>query len=548
MTGRIDGHDGAVLRPEIAQSWRRAELAGLDPSLPLHRLSHQQFDRRSRLIRAATPVLDTLAENLAGTTFSVLLADRDARLVARRAGQSAVQEHLDALGVTAGRVFTEDNSGTNALATAHELRRGVAVVGAEHYIEALKGFSCYGHPIMHPATGRLDGVLDITCPADEATPLLKPFLLRAVRDIEHMLLEDAREAERRLMAAFQEAAARRGHPVLVLGEDVVLANPAAVELLEPADHATLRQLAAELPRSSLTHCMTLPSGRDAEIRIEPVAGTGGAVFSFASTVERRAVPRGAPEDTTTRLRRLLAGHRERRDRVLLGGEPGTGRSYAARVLAGDAAVAELDGTAAETFEAELPALLARHDGLILLENIHLLPAAVAVRVMRLIVGSAAWVAATCAPPRELGPDHAALAACFPARVELPALRARRTELPGLIRDMLAAVDPDASVRATPRTLQVLSAHPWPGNLHELRSVVEEILGGRSAGDITPEDIPAGYRGSAAGRTLTPIEQIEHDAIAQALRACGGNKVHAAEQLGMSRSTFYRRLRTLGVSV
>jgi transcriptional regulator of acetoin/glycerol metabolism len=48
------------------------------------------------------------------------------------------------------------------------------------------------------------------------------------------------------------------------------------------------------------------------------------------------------------------------------------------------------------------------------------------------------------------------------------------------------------------------------------------------------------------RRLSPLEQIEYDAIASALRACGGNKVHAAERLGMSRSTFYRRLRSLGL--
>lgn len=546
---------GAVQRPEIALSWRRAELAGLDPAASMHEIAHHEVDPDSRLVRAAKPMLDMIAETLAGTGFSVVLADREARLVDRRVGQPGLIEYFEELGLTLGRQFIEDTTGTNAIATVHELRHGVTVYGDEHYVDVLKQFSCYGHPIFHPATGRLDGILDITCPADQATDLLAPFLTRSARDIELMLLAGAREAEQRLMHAFQTESARRRQPVVVLGEGVVLANPAAMEMLEPADHAALRGVAADLPVASLTHHLTLASGRTAAVRIEPVLGTSGVLFAFDSPADRRVVPRGTPDDTDTRLRRTLAAHRARRDRVLITGEPGTGRSSAARLLAGDtpvevidAAVIERDGPVA--FESGLAGLLASHPGLVVVEDIHRLPPTVAGRVMRAITDAECWVAATitCGPPDEQTGEQAALAACFPAHVELPALRTRRAELPALIRSMVASIEPDVAVRCTPRALQVLAAHPWPGNLAELRRVVEALLDRRTAGDITPDDIPAAYRGSTATRRLAPIEQIEHDAIARALQACGGNKVQAADRLGMSRSTLYRRIRTLGVTV
>jgi transcriptional regulator with AAA-type ATPase domain len=316
----------------------------------------------------------------------------------------------------------------------------------------------------------------------------------------------------------------------------------------------LRGLAADLPRSPRTHHLTLATGQAATVRVEPVPGTGGALLAFDPVGGRRAIPRGpaASRSTEAQLRRVLVQHRAQRERVLITGEPGTGRSGAATVLAGDAPLAVLDAAAGErdgprAFEAELAALLGTHPGLLLLEDVHQLPARAAVRVMRAVAEGDCWVAATSAPSDGFAAEHAALAACFPARVELPPLRERRHELPALICGMVARIDPGAAVRCTPRALEVLAAHPWPGNLHELRRVVEALLERRSAGDITPDDIPAAYRASTAARRLAPIEQIEHDAIARALRACEGNKVHAADRLGMSRSTLYRRIRTLGVT-
>lgn len=540
---------GPGMRPEIAQSWRRSALAGLDPGLSLTRLTHREVDRRSRLVSAATPVLDAIAEHLAGTAFSVVLADREARIVDRRFGERHLRDRFDEVGVRTGRQFTEETSGTNAIATVHELRRGVTVLGEEHYVESLKGLSCYGHPIVHPVTGRLDGILDITCPAEQASPLLAPFLIRSVREIEQLLLEGSREAQQRLMAAFQAAEARRAQPVVVLGEDVVLASPAAMEVLDAADHAVLRGLAADLPAAASAHELTLSSGRRARVRIEPIAGTGGALFRFDPPA-RAPIPRRPPTDgTAARITRQVARHRTARDRVLVVGEPGTGRTTVTRRLAGDTPMLVLDATdldAERTNDWERAA--ASHPGLTVVEELHLLPAAAAVRLARAMQRCAAWVVATCGPLDGLREEHAALAACFPARITLPGLRHRRTELPSLVREFTARVDPGAVVRWTPGALQSLAAHPWPGNLHELRRAVAVVLDRRSAGDVTAADIPPEYRGSSAGRRLAPIEQVEHDAIAAALRACAGNKVHAAERLGMSRSTLYRRIRVLGVRV
>ncbi|WP_223838513.1 helix-turn-helix domain-containing protein [Saccharopolyspora pogona] len=76
----------------------------------------------------------------------------------------------------------------------------------------------------------------------------------------------------------------------------------------------------------------------------------------------------------------------------------------------------------------------------------------------------------------------------------------------------------------------------------LRGIAER----RTAGDITLADLPAGYRDAGRTARLTGRERAERDAIVEALRATGGNKVHAAQRLGISRTTVYSRMRVFGL--
>ncbi len=214
-------------------------------------------------------------------------------------GARGLRDRPEGLGAVAGGVFMEETTGTNSIATVYELRRGLAVHGDEHYLEAFKRFSCHGHPIPHPVTRRLEGVLDITCLAEDDSPLLGPFLARAASDIEQRLLRTARHAQQRMLAAFQAAAARRDRPVLVLGEGVVPANSPAAELLDPADHIRLRELAAGLGgpghggcrRTHDARSIELSSGRSMDVRLQAVtSGADGVLFEFTEPEKACGVP------------------------------------------------------------------------------------------------------------------------------------------------------------------------------------------------------------------------------------------------------------------
>lgn len=112
--------------------------------------------------------------------------------------------------------------------------------------------------------------------------------------------------------------------------------------------------------------------------------------------------------------------------------------------------------------------------------------------------------------------------------------------------MLKRLDAPRELRFTPSALEALASQPWPGNLRELHSVVRQVVRTRRVGDVSVRDLPPTYQGRARSRRLTPLQQAEHDAIVEALRACRGNKKDAAKQLGISRSTLYTAIRTLGI--
>ena len=233
------------LRPEIAESWQRVSMAGLATDVTFESLVAAEVDLVSSLLVGAEPVLDELEESLRGSNLATFLVDRDCRIVRQWFDDSATREGFGSLNIQLGTCLLEESIGTNALGTVMETRHGIAINGSEHYAEALRGFSCYGHPIRHPLTRRIEGVLDVSMMGDQISPLLPPLIARAVRDIEQRLLDGSRTSEKSLLSAFQEAAGLRRRAIVAIGEDIVLSNQAAADLLSPGDVALLRVLSEE---------------------------------------------------------------------------------------------------------------------------------------------------------------------------------------------------------------------------------------------------------------------------------------------------------------
>lgn len=98
------------------------------------------------------------------------------------------------------------------------------------------------------------------------------------------------------------------------------------------------------------------------------------------------------------------------------------------------------------------------------------------------------------------------------------------------------------------SIAALLRHPWPGNVRELNHVIERAVLLAQGSHITPADLALGPpRGSRpSSQTTTRLEEIEQHAIRSALDRNEGDVAAAADELGVSRSSLYRRIEKFGL--
>ncbi len=144
-------------------------------------------------------------------------------------------------------------------------------------------------------------------------------------------------------------------------------------------------------------------------------------------------------------------------------------------------------------------------------------------------------------------------------IELPPLRDRISDIPLLAEYFLArytAAGGKGVQGFAPEAMEVMQRHPWPGNVRELENAVERAVVLCRTPLIGPEYLPPGVCGESlvaaivepdAGKTLhQALQGPEVQIIRAALAANGGNRQATARQLGINRTTLYKKMKHYGL--
>ncbi|WP_183192402.1 sigma-54 interaction domain-containing protein [Brevibacillus fluminis] len=137
-------------------------------------------------------------------------------------------------------------------------------------------------------------------------------------------------------------------------------------------------------------------------------------------------------------------------------------------------------------------------------------------------------------------------------LHIPALRERKEDIPVLAEHLVTQLEIETGIPVggiEPAAFEMLLAYEWPGNVRELRNVLERAMYVKSGDMITEQELrayltrnpgasPAAYH----QKTLQHIlHEAEEEAIRKALKEEKGNKLAAAQRLGISKSSLYAKL-------
>lgn len=136
---------------------------------------------------------------------------------------------------------------------------------------------------------------------------------------------------------------------------------------------------------------------------------------------------------------------------------------------------------------------------------------------------------------------------------IPPLRERLEDLPALVELLLERLGAElgrGTVSLAPGAMGALEEYSWPGNIRELRNVLERAILLSEGGTVGRQDLQfqpaAGGRRAAAVDTRLTLKEMEQRMIAQALAEEGGRVPKAAQRLGIPRSSLYQKLKKYGI--
>ena len=147
------------------------------------------------------------------------------------------------------------------------------------------------------------------------------------------------------------------------------------------------------------------------------------------------------------------------------------------------------------------------------------------------------------------------------QIEVPALRKRKEDIPPLIAQFVRQFSQQlgkAEPEVSPDAFQKLLDYSWPGNVRELQNAIEYAVVLARQGIIGVKELPAEIQLPAALQQaelnslptggVQSLDDLERNAILQALAECRGNKKKAAELLGIQRPTLYNKMKRYAIEL
>ncbi|MBS97309.1 MAG: transcriptional regulator [Oceanospirillaceae bacterium] len=595
----------------------------LPPRLSDRELQREQTELDS-LLHVAEPVFQRLRQVGGNSGYCVLVTNARG-VVLRQFIDTQQGEELKEHGMRVGTVWSEELVGTNGLGTCLATGEALTVYAQEHFGRELRRFSCSTAPLISPH-GEMIGALDISTYAQgekQLQGLAQNLVCDSADQIEAAMFRYAFRSAHLLSIVW----GREGDPSLSSaliatndGGTVIGITTPALMLLGVSERARMIGLGlSELFGVTLEELHREPcrfAGLGDDSHVMWLSCLDSRVLTSPSVTRAEISAKPLSRDPNNPLVQLAGGdHRlarnaeicqrviNRRINVLLQGETGTGKEVWARAIHDSSQRAEkpfvtlncaaipeslieseLFGYSAGTFTGGLKGgkvgkIQASHGGTLFLDEIGDMPLALQARLLRVLAeGEITPLGEIKAVPIDLHvitATHRDLKQLIAdggfredlyyrisgVRVELPALRERadKAELIDRVLDEIS----EQKIELSDEVRRILTTYEWPGNIRQLKNVLQFALCMCDGERIDPQDLPEEVIArplerraatssfpdhppermvSLGAPARTAEEEGERGHLLSTLEANRWVVSRAAKALGISRSTLHRKIK------
>lgn len=140
---------------------------------------------------------------------------------------------------------------------------------------------------------------------------------------------------------------------------------------------------------------------------------------------------------------------------------------------------------------------------------------------------------------------------------MPPLRDRIEDIPDLVHHFLHqfSLERVLALQIQPEAMQILIEYDYPGNIREMKNIIERATVLARQGEITPADLPADLvpgakkvSGIELSDLSSAVARTEKELIVKTLSHCGGKRTNAAELLGISRKNLWEKMKQYAVKM
>jgi hypothetical protein len=274
--GRLD-----AVRAPIADSWRRSQAAGVDPSgAHLAPVLADEDETSARWdvhpLAAALPLIEESLTAIADESdHLIVVSDADGLLLWIGGNARVRMAAADEMNFTEGALWSENGAGTNAIGTALAADHAVQVFAAEHFNEVVQSWTCAAAPVHDPDTGHLLGIVDLTGKMTTVHPHSLALATTTVKAVESQLRWAMHERDDRLRARYQERITTAADPgALVTSTGRVLVEGPGGWL--EGQRLTVPAGGGELVLDSGTRAFAEPVGHEEAFVVRTLARKGRA--------------------------------------------------------------------------------------------------------------------------------------------------------------------------------------------------------------------------------------------------------------------------------